>query len=90
MNEITQPAQIPHNLHYSSAMAGAASQLQRNHVVAGEGFRLVGAVGVEFMKTQNPKEFSGIRRTRKSFVVCVRNCCCPRIAPAVSSCFLRG
>jgi hypothetical protein len=43
---------------------------------------LVGAVGIEFMKAQNPKELRGMCCSRKSFVVLSRNCNCPRIAPA--------
>jgi hypothetical protein len=44
--------------------------------------RLVGAVGIEFIKAQNPKELCGMCCSRKSFVVLRRNCNCPRIAPA--------
>ena len=44
--------------------------------------RMVRAVGIEFMKTQNPKELCGMCCSRKSFVVLRRNCYCPRIAPA--------
>jgi hypothetical protein len=43
---------------------------------------LVGAVGIEFIKAQNPKELGGMCRSRKSFVVLGWNYCCPRIAPA--------
>jgi len=43
---------------------------------------LVGAVGIEFIKAQNPKELCGMRCSRKSFVVLSRNYYCPRIAPA--------
>ena len=47
MKAIMQPAQIPHNVHYSSAMADAAPQVRGDHVSADKGFKLVGAVGVE-------------------------------------------
>jgi hypothetical protein len=38
--------------------------------------RLVGAVGIEFIKAQNLKEFCGACCSRKSFVVLSRNYCC--------------
>jgi hypothetical protein len=44
--------------------------------------RLVGAVGIEFIKAQNLKELCGMCCSRMSFVVLSRNYCCPRIAPA--------
>jgi hypothetical protein len=47
MNQITQPAQFPHNLHYSSAMLVSARRPLGSHTVADKGFGLVGAVGVE-------------------------------------------
>jgi len=42
---------------------------------------LVGAVGIEIIKSQNLQELCGMSCTRKSFVVYRRNCGCPRIAP---------
>jgi hypothetical protein len=47
MNPNTRPAQIPHNLHYSGAIAYTAPQVQGDHAAADKGFKLVGAVGVE-------------------------------------------
>ena len=44
--------------------------------------RLVGAVGIEFIKAQSLKELCGMCCSRKSFVVLGWDYCCPRIAPA--------
>jgi hypothetical protein len=41
--------------------------------------RLVGAVGIEFIKAQNPKELCGTCCSCKSFAVCRRNCYCPLV-----------
>ena len=52
--------------------------------------KLVGAVGIEFIKPQNRKELCGTCRSHKSFVVLGRNCNCPRIAPAFLQQISRG
>jgi hypothetical protein len=82
MKPIKKPAQIPHNLHCFGAMGVFARRLPMCHVAADTRFRLVGAVGIEFIKAQNLKELCGMCCSRKLFVVLGRNYCCPRIAPA--------
>jgi hypothetical protein len=47
MNPISKPAQIPHNLHYSSAKADSDPRPPIRHAIADTGFKLVGAVGIE-------------------------------------------
>jgi hypothetical protein len=76
MNSAHEPAQIPHNLHYSSAKFLCAPQPVRDHAAVVKGIRLVGAVGIEFIRSQN------LCCSRKFIAVLGRNYCCPRIAPA--------
>src|ERR1035437_7324296 len=47
MNPNTKPAQIPHNVHYSSAKVDSAPRLPIRHATADTGFKLVEAVGIE-------------------------------------------
>ena len=47
MNPMTIPAQIPHNLHYSSAKPDSSPRSPARYANVVTGVRLVGAVGVE-------------------------------------------
>jgi hypothetical protein len=66
MSPNTEPAQIPHNLHYSSAKADTAPRLSVRHAIPDTGLKLVGAVGIENNNGRDFKDLCGIRRNTKS------------------------
>jgi len=70
MNSTHQPAQIPHNLHYSNAMPVDALRGDRGHTAPRKEVTLVGAVGIE---NNNGRDSMDLRGTRRSATSLKRN-----------------